>query len=776
MSGRVLVRFGGVLVAALAVFGACGPAPAFAQDTATLIVSGGKVVSGTYAGNAILPRNDRKYPVGAVLTVAATVPAVGQVFRNWSTSQAGLATIGDQYAQQTTLTILPAAANATILLKTVVGPSQGGNIALRVVNGTIANVGASAEIPSGSKVSVVATVPAGYTFDKWEGSNVTVAAPSQQRTDVTVGSAPKSDAIVTAKFKRGVATKDISLMGVKDGDQVLAAGQTIFGTVGSPADVKSLTVALSARTTAVTVDKTTGLFAVRLFAEDMEPGRFLRLSFTLERNSGSSTKSIILSPASVGDQNQSSAVLSASASYPIVAGRLTFGATPSLYSELLAKGYEGWVREQLNPTAIDDSAFDAMGFDALYAGGSFLASTGDQRDVYLTNLLGYAAFSRRQLQQVMTLFWINHFWATPIQSDQSKLFSAYREKAFGKFRDLLQLSAHSATMMSFLTNTTSSGDNPNENYGREVMELHTVGVNGGYGDADVAAVARIFTGWTIAYGRQLQNAEPSYVWAFNPNMHNKKDIFVPFLNRTFPYQAGANGEKRGIDLLNALADHPKTREFICGKLVVALVADSKPQQFVDRCIVAWQLSDGTVSKMLEAILLPEDFRDYANFAKTKAKTSLEYYVAAYRNYAIAPDTSDLRSNFGNLLLALMTESDMDFRNFGVPTGFSEDPEKWINASQIQYKTASVSYAIVARGDQTKLTVSYRDLLKAQNLSTPEAAAAFLLSLAAGDQYRREEFEAVTAMLANLDLSNAGAEAKIRAAVRVVQGLPSVYLQ
>jgi len=192
-----------------------------------------------------------------------------------------------------------------------------------------------------------------------------------------------------------------------------------------------------------------------------------------------------------------------------VVRRLTFGPTPELLAHARAVGVDAFIEEQLSPDGIDDSDMDEMlaGFETLNLSnaeifGSYREQPGLVAGELQAATLARAAYSRRQLYELMVDFWSNHFniyigdgAARFLKTTDDR--AVIRAHALGRFADLLLASAQSPAMLYYLDNFLSTGDAPNENYARELMELHTLGVNGGYQETDILPVARCLTGWTI---------------------------------------------------------------------------------------------------------------------------------------------------------------------------------------------------------------------------------------------------------------------------------------
>ena len=212
----------------------------------------------------------------------------------------------------------------------------------------------------------------------------------------------------------------------------------------------------------------------------------------------------------------------------------------------------------------------------------------------IASRLTHDIYSNAQLQEVMTDFWLNHFNVYLRKNEVTPYYlvsyerDTIRPRSLGKFEDLLEAVAHSPAMLVYLDNAQSIGPDSlaaqragmvlarqpdkkkvreglNENYARELMELHTLGVNGGYTQADVTEVARVLTGWTI--DRPLVGAE----FNFNPNRHE------PGTKKVLGQKIKDDGEMEGRQLLHMLATRPATAQFLCRKLAVRFVSDDPPQ-------------------------------------------------------------------------------------------------------------------------------------------------------------------------------------------------------
>ena len=319
---------------------------------------------------------------------------------------------------------------------------------------------------------------------------------------------------------------------------------------------------------------------------------------------------------------------------------------------------------------------------------TFLAMNGPQ-GVVLAELqqakVLRAVYSERQLEEVMTDFWFNHFnvfWS----KDQDQYFvtsyerDVIRPNALGKFHDLLVDVAKSPAMLFYLDNWLSIGPNSqvsgvkpgtapkpgsrglNENYGRELLELHTLGVNGGYTQADVTEAARVFTGWTI------QPMDQGWGFVFDPRKHDPGPKVV--LNTTIQ----ENGINEGMQLLEMLSRSPATARFISTKLARRFVADDPPPALVEQMAKAFLQSDGDIKEVLRAMVRSKEFWSPAMYRK-KVKTPLEFVASALRA------TGTQAQNPAPIVQSL-NKMGMPLYQMQPPTGYSMFADAWMNSDAL----------------------------------------------------------------------------------------------
>jgi uncharacterized protein (DUF1800 family) len=324
-----------------------------------------------------------------------------------------------------------------------------------------------------------------------------------------------------------------------------------------------------------------------------------------------------------------------------------------------------------------------------------------ERDVY----------SDRQLQAVMTDFWLNHFSVYARKSEREPyLLSAYERdvvlpNALGNFEQLLIATAKSPAMLEYLDNWESIGPdsvaaqriaqvkkrNPNgpvakflpqginENYARELMELHTLGVGGGYTQADVIQVARCFTGWTVdrKYG---QGGTGEFV--FEPNRHEGGDKVV--LGHTIH----AGGMDEGIQVLHILATSPATAKFVSTKLAVRFVSDTPPPALVDRMAATFLKTNGDIKAVLTTMYKSPEFWSPTVY-RAKVKTPLEFMVSALR-------ASGAQVNNPLPLVLAMERLGMPIYGMQTPNGYSWMASDWVSSNAL---ISRMNFALVLSGDR-----------------------------------------------------------------------------
>ena len=338
-----------------------------------------------------------------------------------------------------------------------------------------------------------------------------------------------------------------------------------------------------------------------------------------------------------------------------------------------------------------------------------------------------AVYSDRQLYELMVNFWENHFSIFANKDADRYLLTGYdretiRPFTMGRFRDLLGATAHSPAMLFYLDQWRSSVPRPypakdgkpagvdgglNENYARELMELHTLGVDGGYTQKDVQEVARCFTGWTI----QKPNEEGLFL--YRPGLHDNGEKIV--LGHKIAAGGGiADGER----VLDILARHPSTARFIATKLARRFISDDPPQSVIDHAAAVFLKTDGSIRETLRAIVASPEFFSTAAY-RAKMRSPFEYAAAALR--VLNADTDgdrpvlDAIGRMGQPVFGRVT-----------PDGYADRADQWLSSGGmiVRFNFASALATNRLRGT----TIDFSKLLAGTDRANKVAITARLISL------------------------------------------------
>jgi uncharacterized protein (DUF1800 family) len=286
-------------------------------------------------------------------------------------------------------------------------------------------------------------------------------------------------------------------------------------------------------------------------------------------------------------------------------------------------------------------------------------------------------YSNRQLNEVMVDFWYNHFNVYAEKGISSRLLvgtyerQAIRPYVLGNFRDLLGATARHPAMLYYLDNWQSRNVKPNkkgkiqglnENYARELMELHTLGVDGGYQQDDVIALAKILTGWSF---KQPSAKEPDgYSFKFNTNYHDFSDKI--FLGKTII----GSGIGEGEQALDLLARHPSTARQISFELAQYFVSDKPSKSLIDKLSKRFIATDGDIKLVLNTLFNSPEFWD-AKYYGTKFKTPYQYAISSVRSTGV--DINNI-----NPLHDLLRQLDMPIYHCPSPNGYDNTQDAWLN--------------------------------------------------------------------------------------------------
>jgi uncharacterized protein (DUF1800 family) len=349
-----------------------------------------------------------------------------------------------------------------------------------------------------------------------------------------------------------------------------------------------------------------------------------------------------------------------------------------------------------------------------------------------------AIYSERQLQQVMDDFWLNHFNVYAGKGEVRWYLTSYERDviqphAMGKFKDLLTATAKSPAMLFYLDNFLSVDPNAaqrlamqramrqqmrygpnaypprpaqqnkqqqhglNENYGRELMELHTLGVDGGYTQKDVTEVARAFTGWTIEKPREIAE------FKFNEKVHD------PYPKVVLGKKINAGGLKDGEEVLDLLARHPSTAKFISTELARRFVADTPPPALVQRMAKTFQKSGGDIREVMRTMIYSPEFWSKDAY-RAKVKTPYELVVSSVRALGTDVDTP-------MPLVQWVARIGEPLYQCQPPTGYSDKSETWVNSGALLNR---LNFSLALAGNKVRGSRSDVAALLGGDESDPKA--------------------------------------------------------
>jgi uncharacterized protein (DUF1800 family) len=349
--------------------------------------------------------------------------------------------------------------------------------------------------------------------------------------------------------------------------------------------------------------------------------------------------------------------------------RLTFGARPADRVRVAEIGLHAWIEEQLAPDSIDDFACHVRlrNLDSLNMTAQQLTDLSNKlfddvdRETVPTELrqgtLIRQVYSRRQLYEVLVEFWNDHF---NISTDKGNCFylktvddrEVARAHTLGSFRDLLWASAHSPAMLTYLDNQANHKGSPNENYARELMELHTLSVHGGYSQQDVMELARCLTGWTV------KDRFWTGDFTFDKEMHDTGEKVV--LGVRLP----PGGQDEAESVVERLSKHPSTASFVATKLARRFLADEPPPEIIAKAASVFERSNGDIRATLRVILL-----DGLPLANAKFRRPVNYVTASLRMLNAESDCGAAVQDY------LLRMGQVPF-NWPTPDGYPDYSEAW----------------------------------------------------------------------------------------------------
>ena len=360
-------------------------------------------------------------------------------------------------------------------------------------------------------------------------------------------------------------------------------------------------------------------------------------------------------------------------------GRLSFGLRPGDHARVRSlapdneRAVERYIEAQLSPGEIDDGAVEARLARHEELGDSPGELYEYKEQVLLSSLttaaLLRARYSERQLHAVMVDFWTDHFNIDSSKGDCRWLKAAddrdvIRAHALGSFPELLRASAVSPAMLWYLDGRVNRygapGDRPNENYARELLELHTLGVHGGYTQRDVMEVARALSGWTVRSRREVVFGLGKV--EFHPEWHDDGEKQV--LGRVIP----AGGGSRDLDaVMDIVTLHESTARHLATKLCRRFIADAPPRPAVDRVATAFVASRGDVASTLRTLFATPEF---SRARRTKLKRPFHFVVSALR-------ATDAHTDGGPALHEMLRRMGHAPYQYPTPDGYADDEASWL---------------------------------------------------------------------------------------------------
>jgi len=347
--------------------------------------------------------------------------------------------------------------------------------------------------------------------------------------------------------------------------------------------------------------------------------------------------------------------------------RASFGATPELVTAVNETGIEAWFEQQMDYKSLDDlqTNLRLRRFDTLNMTPGDLLSfvrVPDRTDVanqLAAAMLVRAIYSNRQLFEVMVHFWSDHFSIYYFKEATSNLQTVddrdvIRANAVGNFGEMLTASAHSPAMLVYLDNVVNEKSHPNENYAREIMELHTLGVTGAYTEDDVLEVARCFTGWSVSDRGTFE---------YRSSWHDDGEKTV--LGHVIP---AGGGKSDGDRVLEILINHLDTAHYVSSKLCRRFIEDEPSETVISDISRVWTQSQGDIPTIMRAIFTHDAFWN----APPKFKRPLEYVISTLRV---------LRANYNGSEQLVDRLSTMGHRPFGyaTPDGYPDTATEWVGS-------------------------------------------------------------------------------------------------
>jgi uncharacterized protein (DUF1800 family) len=380
--------------------------------------------------------------------------------------------------------------------------------------------------------------------------------------------------------------------------------------------------------------------------------------------------------------------------------RAAYGPWPGEFDRLKAMGKDAWIDEQLSPEKIDDRLCDLHARRCesvlLAPGNCYDFKKEILRQDIMRHTLLRAIYSKRQLYEVMVGFWSDHLNINLEKGDCIYLKAAddrqvVRAHALGKFKDMIRASATSPAMLVYLdgkeNKKANPSDIPNENYGRELLELHTLGVNGGYSQKDVFEVARCLTGW------RLRDKWQKGTVYFDPKLHDDGQKTV--LGQVI---APGGGEKDLDRVVEIACAHPSAANHIATKLVRRFVCEDPPEKLVRQVADVFLKTDGDIKSMLRSIFAADEFWEQRG---TKIKRPFHYIVSCLR--ATGADTYAHQD-----LIEYLMRMGQGLFEYPTPDGYPDKASHWLGTLLWRWNFA---LSLIAN-EVPSVTITHEELVHA----------------------------------------------------------------
>jgi len=556
----------------------------------------------------------------------------------------------------------------------------------------------------------------------------------------------EAEASITLKLIRDTSPPTIVVTSHASGSTVPTGGFLVTGHLSDDTIGGSLRVSLTGGglaaplTQQVEVAQSSGSWSVVLTPE--------------ERFTGSLALELIASD-NAGNESRRSLSVATSDTYEQVWHlllRTSFGPEPAAYLAAVRAGASSVLQAQISASGMEDEGFATR---AAHLPPGLQIST---------DFVRHAIYGDQQLREVMTWFWDNHF-NTNYHSHSNSDFErreneAFRLNALGNFRALLGISASSPAMLYTLDGRFSNRAHPNENYARELMELHTMGVDGGYTQRDIEEIARAFTGWTVINGS----------FGFDANVHDAESKSM--LGMTI---AAGGGQSEGERVLDLLAAHVSTAGFICRKLVTYFVADVPIDGLSARCAQTFRAhreSADQIAQVLSTILTSPEFMG-TSYRRAKIKTPLEFVIGAVRQLGGEAAGDDIVFEVQRQGMALFMNPS--------PTGYTDLGNGWVSSSMLQTRARFADRLMTYWPSSSQTRIGLAQLMADEGHETSEAVAGRMLERLFGPTFTRRHRQLALDVLTEEGAypyapDSPDAELRLRRLGKALMVLPEYHLQ